>query len=161
MKTRCLVSLILVATFVLLCQPAIADDLAELKATHMKMNKAINTGDVETFFDLTDDYTVMFGPDTGIPHALPGKEIKERVKQAFAKWYETHTNRTMWYKPDYRVIGNTGLVWGLVERTITNKQTGVTQKLFLKISLTYVKSDGKWISVLSHSSSIPTTQTLP
>ena len=160
MKTRCFVSLILVAAFVLLSQPAIADDLADLKATHMKFTMAGNTGDVETMFALLDDTAVRLGARDGVPHAIPNKEIKERVKQGYIKWYETHSARAMWHKPDFRVIGNTGLVWGLVDWTIVNKKSGITQKLFLKCSYTYVKSDGKWILVLFHESSIPSTQTL-
>ena len=159
MKTRCLVSLILVATFMLLSQPAIADDLDDLKATVMKMSQAVNTGDMETLFACVDDNMAKFAPEDGIPHVL-NKEIKERVKQALIKWSETHTQRGMWHKPEFRVIGNTGLVWGLMEVTVVNKKSGIAQKSFLKCSQTFVKSDGKWLCVFNHQSPIPSTLTL-
>jgi hypothetical protein len=126
----------------------------------MKFTMAFNTGDMETFFGLMDDNVTKFGPREGVPRAVPNKEIKERAKQANIKYHETHSFRSLSYKPDFRVIGNTGLVWELVERTIFNKKSGITQRLFLKCSYTYVKSDGKWIVVLYHESSIPSTQTL-
>ena len=123
MKTLSLISFIVVGALMLLCQPAIADDLDDLKATHQKFTMAVNTGDVETMFAMMDDNVVKLGPEDGIPHAIPNKEIKERVKQIFMKMFETHSMQYMWYKPDFRVIGNTGLVWGLVEQTVVNKMT--------------------------------------
>ena len=53
MKTRWVISLMVLGAFVLISQPAIADDLADLKAAHMSWVKALNTGDVETFMDLS------------------------------------------------------------------------------------------------------------
>jgi len=149
-----------VGALMLLCQPAIADDLDDLKATHQKMTMAINTGDVETMFAMMDDKVVKLGSNDGVPHAIPNKEVKERVKQIFMKMFETYSLQYMWYKPDYRVIGNTGLIWGLVESTLVNKKSGITRISHLKCSSTYVKSDGKWVLVLTHDSPIPPTQTL-
>jgi len=160
MKTRCFISLVALGAFMLLCQPAIADDLDDLKATVMKMSQAVNTGDVETLFACLDDNMAKFEPEDGIPHVL-NKDIKERVKQGFIKWYETHIYMGMWHKPEFRVIGNTGLVWGLVEVTVVNKNSGIAQKSFLKFSQTFVKSEGKWFCVFNHQSPIPSTLTLP
>ena len=55
MRTRCIISLLVVAAFMLLAQPAIADDLADLKATHQRYLKAQNTGDLETMFQIWQD----------------------------------------------------------------------------------------------------------
>ena len=160
MKTRCLISFMVVGALMLLCQSAIADDLDDLKATFNKFQIASNTGDVETMFPILDDKVVRLGPDDGFPRAIPNKEIKERAKQAHIKWYETHIDRHVQHKPDFRVIGNTGLVWGLVERTVVNKKSGIAQIFSSRSSCVYVKSDGKWTLVLIHASSNPQTQTL-
>jgi len=149
-----------VGALMLLCQPAIADDLDDLKATHQKLIMAINTGDVETMFAMMDDKVVRLGSNDGVPHALQNKEFKEQIKHGYMKWFETHLTQHFWYKPDYRIIGNTGLVWGLLEWNVINKTSGLVQRSHLKGSCTYVKSDGKWILVLTHDSSIPPTQTL-
>ena len=76
------------------------------------------------------------------------------------KNFETHIGQYMWYKPDFRVIGNTGLVWGLAEFTTVNKKSGIARRSHLKSSFTYVKSDGNWILVLIHDTPVPQTQTL-
>jgi len=149
-----------VGALMLLCQPAIADDLDDLKATHQRWIMATNTGDAETMFAILDDQAVMIRPVDGFPKTFPNKEIKERAKQGYIKWLETHSARVHSHKPDYRVIGNTGLVWGLVERTEVNKKSGITQKSYSKNSCVYVKSDGKWTLLLLHASSLPQTQTL-
>ena len=160
MKTRCLISSIVVGALMLLCQPAIADDLDDLKAAVNKYTMAVNTGDGETQFAMFHDQFVLIRSIDGIPKTFPNKEIKERAKQGFIKWLETHSARMLFHKPDFRVIGNTGLVWGFVERTEVNKKSGITQKYYGKLSLVFVKSDGKWTLLLIHSSSLPQAQTL-
>jgi hypothetical protein len=73
----------------------------------------------------------------------------------FTKFFETHIYRATWYKADYRVIGNTGLVWGLVTRMVINKRTGVGKRTFLKSSLVFMKSEGKWGVVMEHNTPLP------
>ena len=59
------------------------------------------------------------------------------------------------YKPDYRVIGNTGLVWGHFEEIVMNKETGIGKRRPRKFSYTYVKSEGQWKIAVFHASPIP------
>ena len=160
MKTRCLISFMVVGALLLLCQPAIADDLDDLKAMHQKHIMATNAGDAETLFAIYHDQLVLFRPEDGVPKAIPNKGFKERAKQGYSKWLETHSVRTIYHKPDFKVIGNTGLVWGLVERTVVNKKSGITKKQYNKNSSVYVKSDGKWTLLHIHASSIPQAQTV-
>jgi len=145
-----------VGAFMILCQPAIADDLDDLKATHQKYIMAENTGDVETIFACFQDQAVLIRGTDGIPKTI----VKERAKKGYGKWLETHSVRHIEYKPDFRVIGNTGLVWGLVERTVVNKKSGIAQIISCRSSYVYGKSDGKWTIVLIHASSTPQTQTV-
>jgi hypothetical protein len=148
-----------VAGLMLFSQPAIADDLADLKATHMKLQKSVNTGDFETMFGILDDRSVKIGVMDGWPHVLKGKEHKAMVKQMWAKYFETHRVRVSWYKADYRVVGNMGLVWGLEGRNVMSEK-GPTKRYFLKLSLVFVKTGGSWKLILSHSTPIPPTQTI-
>ena len=159
MKTRCVISFMVVAAFMLMSQPALADDLADLKATNETLDKLWNAGDYQAAFEYLDDRMTNIGPRRGFPRTMRGKAFKAMVMKGFAKWYETHTYRLMWYKPDYRVIGNMGLVWGVGEEQIKSKN-GPTKRFFLKISRVFVKSEGKWKQVLSHYTPIPSTQTL-
>ncbi len=152
MRTRCVVLLMALAAFMLTSQPAIADDLADLKATHMMLLKAVNTGDVKTMFEYWQEGGIYVGDEMGFPIV----SIKARDIPMFTKWFETYTLRTIWYKVDYRVIGNTGLVWGVRIRTVRNKTTGVGKRASLKTSMVFMKTEGKWEAVMEHNTPIPT-----
>jgi len=95
MKTRCVISLIVVGAFVLLSQPAIADDLADLKATHKILLKAVNTGDVKTIFEYWQEGTIWI-PDTG---GFPMVTKKAIVLPLFTKFFEKNTFRTICTRP--------------------------------------------------------------
>jgi hypothetical protein len=56
---------------------------------------------------------------------------------------------------DYKVIGNTGLVWGLTTATVMVKATGTGKRTFNKSTLVFVKTDGKWQAVMSHTTPLP------
>ena len=151
MKTRCSISLMAVAAFMLMSQPAIADDLADLKAAHMTLLKALNTGDVKTILEYWQEGMIWSPNECGFIWVTQ----KAQGIQMFTKFLETYTYRTRWYKADYRVIGNTGLVWGLRVITVRNKTTGIGRRTFLKTSIVFMKSEGKWAVVMHHDEPIP------
>ena len=146
MRTRCIISLLVVAAFMILSQPAIADDLADLKATDQGFWKAWNTGDMETVFQIWQDGGIWVPAN----QAFPDVTNSAIGKQMFTKWFETHMYRSMWHTVDYKVIGDTGLVWGLRTATAIVKATGTGKRFFYKTTLVYVKSEGKWQAVMSH-----------
>ena len=92
MKTRCIISLIVVAAFMILSQPAIADDLAELKATHQRFQKAWNTGDMITVFEIWQDGAIWLPTSQAFP-IVTNSAIGLKM---FTKWLETHTYRQSW-----------------------------------------------------------------
>jgi ketosteroid isomerase-like protein len=151
MRTRIIISLIVVAAFMLLSQPAIADDLADLKAAHQAYDKAWNTGDVAGVFEIWQDGAIWISSS----QAFPIVTNSAMGIQMFTKWLETHIYRYRWYKVDYRVIGDTGLVWGVTSENVIVKATGTGKRYFYKRSLVFVKSEGKWEAVMSHSTPIP------
>jgi ketosteroid isomerase-like protein len=153
MKTRCVVSLMVLAAFMFVSQPAIADDLADLKAAHKMMMKAFATGDVETGFSYFHEGFVYMPATRGFPTVMN----LARAKPGWIKFWETHIWIPRWYKTDFRVIGNTGLIWGVREVTTINKKTGTGKRRFQKFCGTWLKSDGKWKVVMAHSSDIPST----
>jgi len=152
MKTRCLISLIVLGAFILLPQATLADDLADLKATHQRYWKAWNTGDMITVFEIWQDGAIWLPCSQAFP-IITNSALGLKM---FTKWLETHTSRVRWYKADYRVIGNTGLVWGTRTRMVRNKTTGVGKRSFLKTSMVFTKSEGKWGAVMEHNTPIPT-----
>ena len=151
MKSRFAISLIFVTAFMLLSQPLIADDLAELKATNERYDKAWNTGDMETVFEIWQDGGIWIPSEWAFPMVTNSAV----GKQMFAQWLETHIYQYGWYKVDYRVIGDMGLVWGVTTETIIVKATGKGKRTFYKNSLVYVRTDGQWKAVMAHSSKIP------
>jgi hypothetical protein len=66
-----------------------------------------------------------------------------------------HRFRYSWYKVDYRVIGDNGLAWGVMTTNVIVKVTGTGKRGFYKSSLVFVKSEGKWKAVMSHTTPIP------
>jgi uncharacterized protein (TIGR02246 family) len=151
MKSRFVIPLMVIAALVLLSQPAIADDLADLKATHQKYTKAWNTGDLETVFQIWQDGGIWLPANRGFP-VVTSTAIG---KQMFAKWLETHVYMTNWYKIDYKIIGDTGLVWGLRATTAIVKTTGTGKREFMKTTYVYVKSEGTWKAFMHHDTPIP------
>ena len=146
MRTRCIISLLVVTAVMILAQPVIADDLADLKATHQRYMKAWNTGDVETVFQIWQDGGIWVPITRGFPEVTNSA----RGKVGFAKWFETHIYRSIWHKVDYKVIGDTGLVWGLREGVVIVKANGTGKRYFMKTTVTFVKSEGKWGAVMHH-----------
>jgi ketosteroid isomerase-like protein len=146
MKTRCIISLLVVAALIILAHPAIADDLADLKAAHQRFLKAWNTGDLETVFEMWPDGSIWLPAS----QAFPIVTNSARGKVMFAKWFETHIYMASWHKADYKVIGDTGLVWGLRTATEIVKATGTGKRNFYKTTIVFVKSEGNWKPVMFH-----------
>jgi len=147
MRTRgIIVSLMVVAAFMILAQPAIADDLADLKASHQMLIKGWNTGDAETVYQIWQDGGIWVPSTRGFPDVTNSA----RSKVMFTKWFETHIYRSSWYKVDYKVIGDTGLVWGLREMILIVKANGTGKRYFMKSTVVFVKSEGKWQAVMAH-----------
>ena len=151
MKSRFVIAIMVIAVLIFFSQAAIADDLADLKATHQRFNKAWNTGDLDTFFEIWQDGGIWLPAS----QAFPMVTNSAMGKQFFGKWLETHFSRSQWYKVDYRVIGDTGLVWGVTINDTIVKATGLGKRVFVKETIVFVKSDGKWKAVMSHETPIP------
>ena len=151
MRTRFVIVIMVIAALVFLSQPAIADDLADLKAAHQRFIKAWNTGDMNTVFEIWQDGGIWITPT----QAFPVVTNSAMGMQMFTQWLETHIYRANWNKVDYRVIGNTGLVWGVTTVTVIVKATGTGKRYFRKSSIVFVKSEGKWVAVMSTDSPIP------
>ena len=156
MKTRCLISLMVVAAIMIFSQPALADDLADLKAAHKKILRAVNTGDVQSMFEIWQEGAIYISTEFGFPMVTS----RARGIQVWSKLFEKYVIQSMWYKVDYRVIGNTGLAWGTRTLMVRNKATGVGKRSFVRTSQVWVKSEGKWGAVMEHNSPIPKAQDL-
>jgi hypothetical protein len=78
-----------------------------LIATHQRYDQAWNAGDLNTVFEIWQDGGIWIPTMYGFPMVTNSAV----GMQMFAQWLETHVFRYSWYKVDYWVIGDTGLVW--------------------------------------------------
>lgn len=153
MKMRCVISFMVLAGFVLISRLAIADDLADLKAAGENILQVWNTEDVEGIFDCWLEGGGIWLPAS---RAFPVPVKKSpRWIQFWTHWFQTHMIRLGWYNPQYRVIGNTGLVWGHMNHYVLNEETGIGKEEYRKAAGTFVKSEGKWKLVLFQDAPIP------
>ena len=86
MKTLCIIPLVVMATFTFLSQPAIADDLADLKATHEMVSKAWNTGDLDTVFEIWQDGAIWMPANMAFPVVINSAMLKPML----TKWLEKY-----------------------------------------------------------------------
>ena len=150
MRTLRMLSLLFFVCLTLLSQPVSADDLDDLKATNERYTNAWNTRDLDTILEIEN--ASGFGYSTAFPRPLLGKE---QLRKPYAQYFEMmEVVLVKTYKDEYRIIGNTGLVWGLYSQT-TKQKNGPFRTVYLRHASTYVKSEGKWKLVLYHRSLIP------
>ena len=149
--------LIFLAAIALLCVPqyAAGDDLADLKAANQKLIEAWRNLDAEGISSSVSPGIVAYYPDAAFPAVAPMEvsfaQNVEGMKRMFGNL--DFYNMT-YYNPQFRVFGNTGLAWGHV--TISSKQKEQPANTqFLRFTLTWVKSDGKWLLAMTHYSAIP------
>jgi ketosteroid isomerase-like protein len=137
-------------------QFAAGDDVADLKAANQKMFQAWRDLDAAGVIATVSPGIVAYYPDAAFPDAAP-MEVNEAATAAMMKSIMEsldYYNMTP-YNPQFRVFGNTGLAWGHV--TISAKPKGQpAQTMNLRYTLTWTKSDGKWLLVMTHYSAIPT-----
>jgi ketosteroid isomerase-like protein len=125
-------------------------DLDDLKATFEQANKAQNALDLNTWSAQWHDQLVDFPPFP--PFMVEGKTA---VRQLFETlWANTENLTVTPLKTQFRVIGATGLVWGQFQ-TAFKPKGGPLQTTAGRFTITYVKSDGKWLMVSRHVSLLP------
>ena len=151
MGTRFVIVTMVIAALFFISQPAIADDLADLKAAHQMYMKTWNSGDVTGMFEYWQDGGIW------VPDSLAFPVVTDSALgiKMFTRYLETHISRYNWNKVDYRVTGDTGFVWGVRTRDVIVKATGTGKRSFLKTTMVFMKIEGKWKAVMLHDTPIP------
>ncbi len=111
---------------------------------------AYNAGNLDAYADLWHDDVGLFGIISPFP-ALGKAAVRQYFQTIFAN-SESQTFTVI--NPQYRVIGTTGLVW-LHYALAVKPKDGPMQILFGRSTFAFVKSDGKWLMVDLHASSLP------
>jgi len=105
---------------------------------------------LEALSALWHDHSVLFGPDA--PFAVDGKAVLRQGFQALFANSESIT--AMNINPQYRVIGDTEIVWTHCALAIKPKG-GPLQNRFFRVTTTCARAEGKWLSVAVDISTIP------
>ncbi len=151
---RILISLTILA-LLFIPQIAAGDDLSDLKAAHQKFNQALSSLDAEGIVSIVYPGAVNFAPDAAFPAVLPTENMQAQLtpmlKEIFSNMDHFRINP---YNLQYRVIGNIGMVWGHQSQNV--KQKGEPAVAYnLRVTTTWIKSDGQWYVLMNHVSSIP------
>lgn len=127
------------------------DEVDSLRASFEREIAAFNARDLELLMGNQHDLVVALNPASPTP--VDGKTARRQGYQALFATTESVTVTPK--NPQFRVIGNTGIVWG--EYTIAAKPKDKPLATnSVRFTRTYVKSsDGQWRLVLYHVSPLP------
>jgi uncharacterized protein (TIGR02246 family) len=140
------------ALFAGLCAPTVVRgaDVDDLKAAFEQGTKALNALDVDGFMALAHDQGVTFGAASPFP--TDGKAAQRQALQGIVSSRESQTFTPI--NPQFRVIGTTGIVWGHGSIAIKPKG-GPLDTNYVRYTIVYAKTDGKWLRVATHLSWMP------
>ena len=138
------------AAFLFAPSAARGDDVDDLKATFEQTAEAINKRDTNALSAFWHDQLVDFVPNSPFP-----TDGKEAFRQGTQTFFDNHESVALTIiNPQFRVIGTTGLTWGHYALALKPKD-GPARTEFGRYTVTYVKSDGKWLNVARHLSLVP------
>lgn len=126
-----------------------ASDVEDLKAAFNRWVTAYNSRSVEDLVACYHDQAVSFGQFKE-PPVVEKAAIREGT-QSFYHQVE-HVNFSP-KDPQFRVIDNTGVVWAMYSLYWRGRSAIRMMNTFGRLTLTFVKADGKWLIVSQHASS--------
>ena len=131
-----------------------ADDLADLRTANEGMVRAHNQLDPAALLSLRhpDSVTFLVAGNSAVDRSVSSAaEELERSKRNVAS-LERLTITPL--ETSYRVIGNTGIAWGLHRIEKKRKGAALEQEdsRFMRI---FAEVDGRWLLVASHFSALP------
>jgi ketosteroid isomerase-like protein len=129
-------------------------DLEDLKAAMEGLYSALHQRDAEGIVETYHEQYVCFTGNGVFPQDWVTRSKEERV-QYYEKVFANYENYTVaLINPQYRVAGNTGIVWGH-HRSVRKPKDGPRETSTRRFTRTWVKSGGKWLMLASHRSAVP------
>ncbi len=152
----------IIVLFFLLCfpvAPAWAGDLEDMENAFEKILERLNAKDLKGFLTGWHPDAVLMVHDYVFPvdRADAGEEIWAGIFDDF--FVATQRIRLTPIDVDFRVVGDTGIVWGRVQ-TLTELKDGTREVVNLRLTATFVKTGGRWL-LLSWQSSVPPERNPP
>jgi len=140
-------------------QYTLGADVDDLKATCEKMVQAFNSFDAHTIAGLDYPGHVGFYVDGSFPEITPIENTVAETAASIQEFFDTLDSLSITLvNPQYRVVENTGIMWGYETASIKYKD-GPVRTFHSRITQTFVKKDGKWLLLTIHMSYIPTGST--
>lgn len=147
----------ILAIFTLLVSPQLASgsDTDDLKAANEKLLRAYKSLDAETAASLIYPGSVSYGYKTVFQSAAPMENNKSGIIQGMKRDFSRlEYFLVVPYNAQYRVIENTGIVWGHTTTYIKPKgQPLITEHA--RQTTTWIKKDDRWYVIMNHRSAIP------
>ncbi len=133
--------------------PALAGDLEDLEGVFENILERLNAKDLKGFLRGWHPDAVLMVYDYVFPvdRADAGEEIWSQIFDDFL--VSTESIRLIPVDVDFRVVGDTGIVWGTAQN-VTELKNGTRLVVNLRLSATFVKTSGRWL-LLSWQSAIP------
>jgi ketosteroid isomerase-like protein len=125
-------------------------DLDDLQTAFEQVVAATNARNLDAFSALVHDEEVFFGPASPFP--VEGKAARQQFFRTVSAANESVTVTPS--KPQFRIIGTTGIVWSHFTFALKPKDSATTTS-FVRSTYTFAKSDGKWLMVAEHHSLLP------
>ena len=137
-------------------QFASAGDVDDLKAAQDKIIEAWNKLDALTLTSAVYNGAVFFEYDAAFPSisSIPDMTPEQRAEMAKNAFNDMEYISLTPYNLQYKVVGNTGIVWGHSSMSTKPKGEPVSTQNS-RYTATWVKSDGKWYILCTHISAIP------
>ena len=146
-----------VSVLVLLVAPqfTFAADVDDLKAAEAQLIKALNSLDAAAFASMIHPGSVNYGRDSAFAELAPMENPEATIRTGLQGWFSTVESINITpVNYQYRVVGNTGIVWGHDTASIKPKD-GPMKAVQSRMTDTWIKSGGKWLLLMSHNSAIP------
>ncbi len=135
-------------------QVALCSDVDDLKAADDRdrmLNYSLNPNDVEAFVGMFHKEFILINAYYAFPMVMTREQLRQSKLNQIA---ETESVNYTMVDAHYQVAGNTGVVCHYGTE-VTKPKDGPTVIRNIRLSITYVKIDGKWVIYATHVSVIP------
>ncbi len=145
-----------VATILCGCSLGAAQDadVDQLRRVHEGLNRAVNSRDVDAVVASFHPEAVIYGMSTvnAIDYATMDEAQRRERWQARFESGDSYTVTLL--DPQYRIIGDTGIVWGHSRADIKPKEEP-PRTVHTRFIHVYVRSGSTWLDVAWHASPVP------
>ena len=129
-----------------------ADDVGQFKAEVEKYIQAFSSMDVPTIAQTGYPGLVIYDTDSPFVTVYPDNAA---FSDSMKSWFSTlETLNITYVNPQYRVNGNYGVTWGY-QSSVAKPKDGPQTTTYYRITMTFIKTDGKWLVSTIHMSKLP------